>query len=142
MAQKRKQKAKVNHSGNKRAFDAVMTYLRRMDRPLLSPSRAVNPERVGSGGSVNPAKPNLVEFRADVFLAIGAACPSDIDMVKFHLAYTLYDSEDDIDREKHAHKLLGDRRHSVEQRVGAEFIKRKIYPVQGKGYFYAVRVSR
>lgn len=141
MPQKRKQKPKVNHSGNKRAFDAVMNFLRRLGRPLMSPSHAVNPERVG-GGERNPIKPSPVEFRADVFLAIAAACPSDIDMKKFHLAYTLYDSEDVIEREKHAHKILGDRRHSVEQRVGAEFIKRKIHPVQGKGYFYAPRIGR
>lgn len=108
---------------------------------MLSPSHAVNPERVG-GGQRNPAKPTPVEFWADVFLAIRAACPADIDMQKFHLAYTLYDSEDAIEREKHAHKILGDRRHSVEQRVGAEFIRRKIHPVQGTGYFYAPRQAR
>lgn len=142
MRQKKSQKAKVNHSGNKRAFDAVISQMRRIGRPWLSPSHAVNPERVGSGGSRNPAKPTTVEFWADVFLAIKASCPRDVSMVKFHLAYTLYDSEDVIDNEKHAHRILGDRRHSVEQRVGAEFIKRKIYPVMGKGYFWAPRIAR
>lgn len=83
-----------------------------------------------------------MEFWADAFLAIQQACPKDVDLRRFHRAYTLYDSEDVIDIEKHAQKVLGDRRHSVEQRVGAEFIRRKIYPVQGKGYFYAVREVR
>ena len=97
---------------------------------------------VGSGGSRNPAKPNTVEFWADAFIAIRSACPRDINLVDFHLAYTLFDSEDAIEQEKHADRLLGGRRHSVEQRVGEEFIKRHIYPVQGRGYFYTERRMR
>jgi hypothetical protein len=84
----------------------------------------------------------MVEFWADIFLAIAAAIPKDIDLVKYHLAYTLYDSEDDIECELHAQELLGNRRHSVEQRLGAEFIKRGIFPVQAKGYFYCPRRAR
>lgn len=112
-------------------------------KPTLGHVGAVNVAGGGGGkpAAKNPAKPSMVEFRADVFLAIGAACPKDIDMVKFHLAYTLYDSEDALDRELHAQKILHDRRHSVEQRLGAEFIRRGIFPVQGRGYFYAPRKS-
>jgi hypothetical protein len=108
----------------------------------LKASHAINPEKVGSGGSLNPAKPNTVDFWADVFIAIRAVCPSDIDLVKFHQAYTLFDSKDVIEFELNAHKLLGDRRHSAEQRIGAEFIRREIWPVQGRGYFYIQRKGR
>lgn len=144
MRRKQQQKAKPNHGGNKRAFDGVLSHVRLLGRPWLSPSHAVNPESVGSGGSRNPAKPTPVEFWADVFLTIRDACPRDISFVRFFLAYVLGDADqdDEIAREMHAQKTLGDRRHSVEQRVGAEFIRRKIYPVQGKGYFYAPRQWR
>ena len=143
----RKKKQKVvgkGHAENKRSFDGVMNHIRLLGRPWLSPCHAVNPESVGSGGSRNPAKPTPVEFWADVFLAIRATCPKDISYVNFFLAYVLGDAdqEDDIARELHAQKILGDRRHSVEQRVGAEFLRRKIFPVQGRGYFYAPRVAR
>ena len=143
----RKKKSKVqkrDHAANKRAFDAVLGHVRMLGRPWLSPNHAVNPESVGNGGSRNPAKPNPVEFWADVFIALRASCPRDIDLVRFFLAYVLgeADTEDAIERELHAQRTLGDRRHSVEQRVGAEFIRRGIHPVQGKGYFYAPRTAR
>ena len=128
---------------NKFAFDSVMGYLRRMDRPYSQPLIAVNAERRLGGGSSaterNPAKPTLLDFWCDVFRAIKVSIPKDIDMVKFHIAYTLFDSEDYIECELHAQEILHDRRHSVEQRLGAEFIRRKIFPVQGRGYFYAPR---
>jgi hypothetical protein len=144
MPQKKKQLPKKEFAKNKRAFDGVMNHVRLLGRPWLSPSHAVNPESVGSGGSRNPAKPNAVEFWSDVFLAVKATCPKDITLVRFFLAYVLGDAdvEDDIMRELHAQRTLGDRRHSVEQRVGAEFLRRNISPVQGKGYFYAPRSRR
>jgi hypothetical protein len=143
MPQKKKQQPK-EYRKNKAAFDGVLKHVRLLGRPWLSPSHAVNPESVGSGGSRNPAKPNPVEFWSDVFLAVKATCPRDITLVRFFLAYVLGDAdvEDDIMRELHAQRTLGDRRHSVEQRVGAEFIRRRIFPVQGKGYFYAPRSRR
>jgi hypothetical protein len=139
-----KSKKPKEFAKNKRAFDGVMRHVRLLGRPWLSPSHAVNPESVGSGGSRNPAKPNSVEFWSDVFLAVKATCPKDITLVRFFLAYVLGDADvdDDIARELHAQKSLGDRRHSVEQRVGAEFLRRKIFPVQGRGYFYAPRRAR
>ena len=141
---KKKKVKHINHSSNKKAFDGVMAHLRLLGRPWLSPSHAVNPESVGSGGSRNPAKPTPVDFWCDVFLAIRATCPKDVSLVRFFLAYVLGDADQEgaIARERHAQKELGDRRHSVEQRVGAEFIRRGIHPVQGRGYFYAPRVAR
>jgi hypothetical protein len=130
---------KRDYRRNKLAFDSVLSHMKRIGRPWMSPSRALDMANIGSGGSRNPAKPNTVEFWADAFIAIRSACPRDINMVTFHLAYTLFDSEDVIEQEKHADKLLGGRRHSVEQRVGEDFIRRKIYPVQSRGYFFSER---
>jgi hypothetical protein len=121
-----------------------MAHVRMVGRPMLSPSHAVNIEASGGAGSKNPAKPNLVEFWSDVFLAVKATCPKDVSLVKFFLAYVLGDADvdDEIERGKHAFKTLGNRMHSVEQRVGAEFLRRGISPVQGRGYFYAPRKAR
>jgi hypothetical protein len=124
---------------NKTAFDSVLSHLRKIGRPWLAPSHALNPEAVG-GGARNPAKPSTVDFWADVFIAIKASIPRDIDLVIFHIAYTLYDSDEAIDRELWADKKLGGRRHSVEQRVGEEFVKRNIFPVAE--YFRAERKAR
>jgi hypothetical protein len=137
----KKVKAPKEFSKNKRAFDGVLKHVRLLGRPWLSPSHAVNPESIGSGGSRNPAKPNPVEFWSDVFLAVKATCPRDITLVRFFLAYVLGDAdvEDDIERGKHTYKLLGERMHSVEQRVGCEFLRRGLFPVMGKGYFWAPR---
>jgi hypothetical protein len=133
---------KRDYRRNKLSFDSVLSHMRKIGRPWMSPSRALDMANIGSGGSRNPAKPNTVEFWADAFLAIRAACPRDINLVTFHLAYTLFDSEDVVEQEQHAEKLLGGRRHSVEQRVGEEFIRRGVYPVQGRGYFYSLRRAR
>lgn len=114
-----------------------MSHLRRIGRPWLSPSHALNMAAAGRGGTKNPAKPTTVDFWADVFVAIRESIPKDIDLIDFHLTYTLYDSEDGIEREKWADQKLGGRRHSVEQRVGEEFVKRQIYPVSS--YFHTER---
>ncbi len=143
MPQKKKLVKPEGFRKNKEAFDGVMNHLRRMGKPTLGHVGAVNIQAQSGGkpAAKNPAKPSMVDFWADVFLAIKVSVPRDIDLVKFHIAYTLYDSEDALDRELHAQKILGDRRHSVEQRLGAEFLRRKLHPTQGRGYFYAPRTQ-
>ena len=140
---KKKQLNPLGYRKNKAAFDGVMNHIRRIGKPTLGHVGAVNLQAQSGGkpAAKNPSAPSMVDFWADVFLAIKVAVPRDIDLIKFHLAYTLYDSDDAIDRELWAQKILHDRRHSVEQRLGAEFIRRKIFPVQGRGYFYAPRNS-
>jgi hypothetical protein len=141
MVQNRKAKKRgPDYANNKKAFDVVLRRIRNMGNPQIGAMGAINPERSGGSGSAkNPAKPSMVDFRCDVWMAIKSSIPKDIDLVEFHLAYTLYDSEDYIDREKHAQKVLHDRRHSVEQRLGAEFIKRGLHRAN---YFTAPRVTR
>jgi hypothetical protein len=136
-------KKPVEYRKNKAAFDAVMSKLREFGRPTLGGLGAVNLERTGgSPSSQNPARPTPVDFRADIFRVVALRIPKDINLVAFHIAYTLWDSEDQLEQELHAQKTLGNRRHSVEQRLGAEFIRRGIFPVMGKGYFYSIRKER
>ena len=141
MPTQKRQKHSEGYRKNKAAFDGVMNHLRRIGKPTLGHVGAVNLQAQSGGkpAAKNPAKPSMVDFWADVFLAIKKAVPRDIDLVQFHIAYSLYDSDDAIDRELWAQKTLGNRRHSVEQRLGAEFMRRGIHPVMGKGYFYAPR---
>lgn len=131
MNQKRKPK---DHRKNKRAFDSVMAHYRDCSTSTLGASKIP-----GSSGksSPNPVKPSIVDFRADVMKAVVARLPKDISLVKFTEAYIDFDSEDDIEREQYAQKVLHDRRHSAEQRCGDEFVLRDIYPVNR--YFTSVR---
>ncbi len=126
---------------NKLAFDTIILRVKRMGTPLLGAVGAMDFRKVG--GSVaarNPAAPLSVEFRADVLLAIKAAMPKGIRLSNFILAYLLYDSDDELERNVFAQKVLGGRMHSVEQRVGAEFVRRAIFPEAV--YMYPDRVSR
>ncbi len=134
----------LHYSANKRAFDEVMLRLRQVMRAKLGSVGAMNPEKArSSSAQQDPAKPTSVDFKCDVFKVIAKILPSSVKMTDFHLAYTLYDSETDVDREIHAQSKLGSRRHSIEQRMGAEFIRRKIFPVKGRGgYFFRLRKPR
>lgn len=108
-----------------------MIYFRRMDRPLLKPMGAINPEAAGGKGPnvKNPVTPLPLDFWCDVLLAIRAVLPRGVSLKNFMLAYIVYDSEDELERNMHAVKVLGGRAHSVEQRLGAEFVRRQIWPI-------------
>lgn len=135
-----KPKKTTAYRENKKAFDTVITHLRRMERPQLGPMGAVNLSRSSSPSMRNPVTPNAVEFRCDVLLAINAAMPKGVNFLRFEIAYLYYDSDDVIEQSKYAQKILGGRIHSVEQRIGAEFIRRKIWP-EGQ-YMNPLRVQR
>lgn len=116
---------------NKKAFDSVIIYYKRMDRPMLKPLGAINPEAGKSKGSSyrNPVKPSLLELWCDVQIAIRAVLPKGVTYEKFETVYFQFDSEDETERNTHAYKMFGGRCHSIEQRVGAEFVRRGIYPL-------------
>lgn len=137
---KKQPKKPKEFAKNKQAFDRVMAHVRNLEGSMVGSIGAVQLGGSG-GGSKDLVKPTPVDFRCDVSKAIKAKCPKDISLVAFEEAYLEYDSEDAIEREMHAQKVLGNRRHSVEQRVGEEFIRRGIFPVQGKGYFFHIRVG-
>jgi hypothetical protein len=128
-------------SKNKKAFDDVLNHLRRIGSPKLGPLGAMNFAKVGGSPSAkNPIAPNAVEFRCDVMLAIRAAMPKGVSLAKFVQAYLLWDSEDAIEQNVFAQKIMGGRVHSVEQRIGAEFVRRGIWPEAA--YMYPPRVER
>src|SRR5581483_6361524 len=79
---------------NKKAFDAVILYMKRMDKPMLKPLGAVNPEASRSKGSNyrNPLKPMALEFYCDAVLAIRAVLPKAVSWAKFELTYLWFDS--------------------------------------------------
>jgi len=70
-----------------------------------------------------------LDFFCDVEVAIRASLPKAVSWERFREVYFEYDSDDETERNTHAFKKLGGRCHSVEQRVGAEFLRREIYPL-------------
>src|ERR1017187_1424845 len=130
------QKKKVpNFSKQKRAFDEVLTAYRqsRSHNGLGAASWSASKGATAQ----DPAKPNMSEFRADVEKVVEA-----LVAVKYHqwfwAAYSWYDSEDAIEREMFAQRMVGDRRHSWEQRLGGKFIDAGLFPP--KKYFQHKRV--
>ena len=79
----------------------------------------------------------MPEFRADVEKIV-----ESLVAVKYHpwfwAAYSWFDSQDDLERETFTQCLLGDRRHSWEQRLGGKFIETGVFPP--KKYFDHKRV--
>lgn len=130
---KRQPKKSKPYGKNKRSFDAVMAAYRNFSVVSIS---AV-PIGGGARGVTSPKKPTPVEFRCDVDRAIKLRLKG-ATIEQFREAYIEYDSEDSIEMEMHAQSVLGNQRHSIEQRLGAEFVHRGIYPIR-KGYFHVVR---
>lgn len=141
MPQKKKPR---NYALNKRAFDTVLDYVRRVESLTLGGGvGAIQLDSSGGGGTRDTARPTPVEFRCDVQLAISMKLPKNINRALFDAAYLEYDSEEAMDREIYAQKVLGDKRHSAEQRLGEEFVRRGLFPIQGKkGYFFHLRKPR
>ena len=121
-----KKKKTPNFAKQKRAFNATMEAYRKT-RANVTMIGCVNIDSGGGGCSIDKAKPTPCEFRCDVEKAVEALVAT-----KYHLhfwaAYTWYDSEDVLDREMFAQCMLGDRRHSWEQRLGAKFIEIGLFP--------------
>ena len=143
MNQKPKPKPKPTtaYRKNKQAFDQVMLYLRRMDAPQLGAVAAMDFAKAGgSPAPRNPIAPSPVEFACDAVLAIQAAMPKGVNYYRFMASYFFFDSDDEIERSVFAQNILGGRLHSVEQRIGAEFVRRAIWPIAV--YMYPPRVKR
>lgn len=135
-----KPKKTTAYAKNKRAFDDVMNRLRGLGSPKLGPVGAIDFSKTGGASPRNPAAPTTVDFRCDVLMAIKAAMPKGVRLTKFIQAYMLWDSEDALEQNIFSQKILGGRVHSVEQRIGAEFVRRKIWPDQA--YMYPPRMER
>jgi hypothetical protein len=126
-------------SKNKKSFDSVLSYLRSLSG--LGTISAVNLESAGGRGTPNLAKPLPIDFKVDCYKVFKKIVPSR-NMAKFLRVYTVEECRSELIQEMIADKVLGPSRHSYEQRCGAEFIKRHIYPVQGRGgYFTTIKVK-
>jgi hypothetical protein len=121
-----KKKRQPNFGKQKRAFDQVLEAYRR-SHVQVTGLGCIN-LRPAAGVRRDPAKPIPAEFRCDVEQTV-----EDLVGVKYHqwfwAAYSWYDGTDVIEREMFAQRLLGDRRHSWEQRLGAKFIEIGLYPM-------------
>ena len=136
-----KKKQKPQFAKRKKAFDTVMQAYRDA-KDVTGGMGAVTISDSG-GGSPNPAKPNLADLRCDVERVIEKCVTSEAMRVRFRAAYLEFDSEKPLDMEVFAHHVIGSGRHNLEQGLGAEFIKRGIYPLNGKrGYFHCIRQPR
>ena len=119
----KKKKAK-NYSKPKRAFDNVMAKYR------ISESAQIGAVALGCACGAKfkrKIKPSVIEFRADVVNVIKAVIPNADDRLWFMAAYS-FDSPNPIDIERFVGLMLGDRRHSYEQRMGQRFLDLGIYP--------------
>jgi hypothetical protein len=136
-----KKKKPPLHGKRQKAFDLVMDAFRSVKNVQVGVS-AVN---IGSGGkgTANPCQPSLVDFRADVTLVFRKIFKSESAWRDFQAAYLDFDSEDYIEREMHAQKIYGKGMQNLKEGVGAEFIKRGIFPMHGNGsYFRTIRRTK
>jgi hypothetical protein len=132
-------KLKPQFAARKKAFDAVMSCYRQAQDTGLGTASITG----GGKGVSNPVRPSLTDFRVDVE-NIMARCVTAQDMVvRFRASYINYDSENPIDIERYADKVIGSSRHGLEQGLGSLFIKNGIYPLHGNGgYFHSIRQPR
>lgn len=93
-----------------------------------------------SGGAPNPAKPTPLEFRCDVDRVIKKCLPGGAARTAFSMVYIMPRSDEQLDIEIAADRILGVRRHNLEEGMGAEFIRRKLYPTNR--YFKSIRKPR
>jgi len=123
-----KKKAR-NYSRPKRAFDSVLSKYRVSETALIG---SVSLGSACGAKFKRKIKPSVIEFRADVLNVIKAVIPNADDRLWFMAAYS-FDSPNPIDIERFVSLMLGDRRHSYEQRMGQRFLDLGIYPT--KKYF-------
>jgi hypothetical protein len=134
-------KKRPAYAARKKAFDDVMSAYR--DAKDVTGGVGSTAISDCSGGTPNPAKPSLADFRCDVERVIHKCVSAGGLMARFTSTYIMFDSDNPIDIERFADKVIGSGRHNLEQGIGAEFIKRGIYPLHGKrGYFHAIRMPR
>jgi hypothetical protein len=135
-----KSKKKVPYAKRKKAFDTVLEAYRSA-KDLTGGLGAITISDTGKPAK-NFVKPTLSDFRCDVVKVFTKILTQD-NVLAFYKAYIEFDSTDTIEMEMHADKLIGSGRHNLEQGMGAEFIKRGIYPTTGKGgYFKTIRQPR
>jgi hypothetical protein len=114
-----------DYARNKEAFDAIFSRVREFQE--WSPISAVNFSDSGRAAPPSAAKPRIQDFLCDVSLVVKKIV-NEKYRTRFRIAYECVEFDDPIDQEKWAHKTCGGIRHSWEQRIGAELIRRGIHP--------------
>jgi hypothetical protein len=122
----KEKKAPKHFRENKLAFDELMSSYRSAKDTGIGAAVWAN-----GGGTVtkNPARPSLTDLRCDIEKIVEAHVNED-QLCRFWAVYSIYDSNDYIEREMFADRMIGPKRHSYEQRIGAKFITNGLYPVQ------------
>ena len=138
-----KKKPKPLFAARKKAFDRVMEAY----RSAKDTNGGIGAMVIGAGGKgvMNPVRPTLTDFRADVDRVINKCISREqFELrLRFKAAYILFDSVSSIDCEVFAEKIMGSMRHNLEQGIGALFKDRGIYPMYGRGgYFTSIRQPR
>ena len=109
---------------NKKAFDDTMALYRNAFSAIIGASQIKDSSRAKYKTGI---RPSTVEFRADVAKVVKVIVKEKDDLQWFWAAY-MWDSPSDIECEVFVQRMLGNRRHSWEQRIG-ELLRRKgIYP--------------
>ena len=129
----KKKKKPPNYGKRKKAFDRCISEYRNSVNTGLG---CIPLDSGGAATERNNAKPNHLDFRADVQKVVKVVIKEDDLRVWFWTTYR-WDSPDSIERELFAQKMLGDRRHAWEQRIGRILIEREIFPL--KKYFTSER---
>lgn len=118
-----RKKQRVNYGKQKRTFDRVMAAWRG------AKGAGLGSVRIGGTRGAQfkiKAKPTPVDFRADVQKIVQQVVKGE-KLVWFWAAYS-FDSCDPQDIELFVQHMLGDRRHSWEQRLGKLFIDNNVHP--------------
>jgi hypothetical protein len=132
-------KLKPQFAARKKAFDAVMSCYRQAQDTGLGTASIDG----GGKGVSNPVRPSLTDFRCDCENIFNRVVTAQDMVVRFRACYINYDSENPIDNERYADKVIGSMRHGLEQGIGALFIKHGLFPLHGKGgYFHTIRQPR
>jgi hypothetical protein len=127
-----KKKEKQNYGKNSKAFREVLaTYRQSLAAGLI---QAKEFSGGGKGAARDQARPSLSDFRCDVDIAVRSHLKG-VTVEQFKKAYVDYDSEDEIESNQHALKILGGKHWSVTQRVGNAFVKAGLF----RDYFHTVR---
>jgi len=137
MKQDKPKKKSPPYAKRKLAFDDILQAYRDCQ---VAPLSAIQ-YGASLSGTRYAAKPTLTDFKCDVERVIKKCVKTG--KINFLKAYVWFDSEDVIEREVHADRVIGEGRHNLEQGMGAEFIKRGLHPTKGKGgYFNVIRKER
>jgi hypothetical protein len=126
-----KKKEKQNYGKNSKAFREVMAQYRQSLNSGL-----VQSVDVSASGSAAPdhARPSISDFRCDVDIAVRKSLKG-VTVEQFRKCYIDFDSEDEIECNQHAIRILGGKHWSIVQRVGNSFVKAGLFG----GYFLTVR---